>query len=152
MTNSWLEIFLLEEAPEEGTDPSGSTFIGLNTWTGCGVDAFDESLITISCLGDGKVNIAEDGTYYLIIKAGSWDGYLGTEGLTLDNIQFVANPRLEEGENILAGSDMEDASAWTVTNMGLTLTDVAFTDGVMKFTNGTASAQTNVGSMASCRC
>lgn len=145
MSNSWLEIFLMDEAPEEGVDPSGSVFIGLNTWTGCGVDPFDGSLNSISCLGDGRVNIAEDGTYYLIIKVGSWDGFLGTEGLTLDNVQFIANPRLEEGANILTGSNMDEPGLWTITNMGLTLTSVEFTGGVMKFTNGSGSVQTNVG-------
>lgn len=145
MVNSWLEVLLLNEVPEEGTDPSGSAFIGLNTWAGCGVDPFDDELTSISCIGDGIVNIAEDGTYYLFIKTGSWDGYLGAEGLTIDDIQLIAQPRLIEGDNILTGSSMDDASVWTITNVGLALTSVEFTDGVMKFSNGTGSAQTNVG-------
>jgi hypothetical protein len=91
------------------------------------------------------VNIATDGTYYLVIKTGSWDGNLGENGLWLDDIQFVAQPRLLEGDNILEGSDMENPAAWTVTDMGMALTDVEFTDGVMKFSNGTSSVQTNVG-------
>lgn len=144
MSNSWLEIFLLKEAPEEGVDPSGAVIAGLNTWTGCGVEPFEGALTSISCLGDGSVNIAEDGTYYLVFKVGSWDGTLGTEGLTIDNVQFIAQPRLVEGANILQGSGMEDESAWNITDMGLALTDVDFVDGVMKFTNGNP-AQTNVG-------
>ncbi|GAB3340465.1 hypothetical protein GCM10027429_27980 [Marivirga atlantica] len=145
MTNSWLEVILLQDEPEEGSDPSGDVFTGLNTWTGCGNDAFDTTLGELSCLGDGKVNIATDGTYYLVIKTGSWDGNLGENGLWLDDIQFVAQPRLLEGDNILEGSDMENPAAWTVTDMGMALTDVEFTDGVMKFSNGTSSVQTNVG-------
>lgn len=145
MTNSWMEVILIEEEPAEGSDPSGDVFVGLNTWTGCGNDAFDTNLLEISCLGDGRINVATDGTYYLVIKIGSWDGYLGDGGLIVDDIEFIAQPRLTEGDNILTGSDMETPGAWTITNMGLALTDVEFTNGVMKFSNGTASAQTNVG-------
>lgn len=147
MTNSWMEVILLEEAPEEGSDPTGTVFSGLNTWTGCGITAFESALSDISCLGDGKVNIAEDGTYYIVIKVGSWGGYLGNGGVTIDNIEFVAQERLTEGENILAGSDMETPDDWKIAKMGadVTLTTLEFTDGVMKFTNGTTSAQTNIG-------
>ncbi|GAA5043383.1 hypothetical protein GCM10011506_46570 [Marivirga lumbricoides] len=145
MTNSWVEVILLDEAPEEGSDPSGTAFTGLHTWTGCGSTAFESALSDISCLGDGKVNIAEDGTYYIVIKVGSWDGYLGDGGVTIDNIEFVAQERLTEGDNILEGSDMETPAAWNIANMGATLTTLEFTDGVMKFTNGTTSVQTNIG-------
>ena len=145
MTNSWMEVILLEEEPEEGADPSGNVFSGLNTWTGCGNEAFESTLSEMSCLGDGKVNVATDGTYYLVIKAGSWDGNLGTGGITIDNIEFIAQTRLSEGENIVTGSDMETPSVWNIANMGATLTDLEFTNGVMKFTNGTESAQTNIG-------
>ncbi|MBK6264339.1 PKD domain-containing protein [Marivirga sp. S37H4] len=145
MMNSWMEVILLDEAPEEGIDPQGSVFTGLNTWTGCGTDAFDNALSELSCLGDGNVNIAEDGEYYLVIKIGSWDGYLGTEGLILDNVEFIAQERLTEGANILSGSSMDDASLWTITDMGMALTDVEIADGVMNFSNGTESTQTNVG-------
>ncbi len=145
MTNSWMEVILLEEEPEEGSDPSGTVFTGLNTWTGCGNESFESTLLEMSCLGDGKVNVATDGTYYIVIKVGSWDGHLGNGGITIDNIEFIAQTRLSEGDNIVAGSDMETPSAWNVANMGATLTTLEFTDGVMKFTNGTVSAQTNIG-------
>jgi hypothetical protein len=145
MNNSWMEVILINEEPEEGSDPSGDVFTGLNTWTGCGVDAFEGKLSDLSCLGDGKVNVATDGTYYLVIKVGSWDGSLGNGGITIDDVEFIAQPRLTEGANILEGSDMENPDAWNIANMGATLTDLEFTDGAMKFTNGTVSAQTNIG-------
>lgn len=145
MMNSWMEVILLEEQPEEGVDPQGNIFVGLNTWTGCGNEAFDDTLSNLSCLGDGNVNIAEDGTYYLVIKVGSWDGHLGADGLTMDNLEFIAQPRLTEGANILAGSSMEDESAWTISDMGMALTDVEIAEGVMNFSNGSESTQTNVG-------
>ncbi|MFH6985002.1 PKD domain-containing protein [Marinoscillum luteum] len=147
MTNSWVEVLLLDEEPQEGVDPSATPIAGLNTWTGCGGDAFDGKLPAISCIGDGKVSVAEDGTYYLLIKVGSWDGNLGTTGLILDDVVLVGldTTPLVEGDNILVGSNMEDENVWTVTNVGLTLTTVEFVDGVMKFTNGSEPAQTNVG-------
>ncbi|MEQ8474252.1 MAG: PKD domain-containing protein [Marinoscillum sp.] len=147
MTNSWMEVLLLNEEPVDGTDPSATPIAGLNTWTGCGGSAFEGKIPAISCIGDGKVSVTEDGTYYLFVKVGSWDGSLGTTGLVLDDMVLIGldTTPLVEGDNILSGSDMEDESAWTVTNVGLTLTTVAFSDGAMKFTNGSDPVQTNVG-------
>lgn len=147
MTNSWMEVLVLNSEPVDGSDPSGSPITGLNTWTGCGGSAFDGKIPAISCLGDGKVSVAEDGTYYLFVKVGSWDGSLGSTGLILDDMTLVGldTTPLVEGDNILTGSDMEDEGVWTVTNVGLSLTTVEFSDGVMKFTNGSEPAQTNVG-------
>lgn len=147
MTNSWMEVLLLNSEPAAGADVSGSAFVGLHTWTGCGTDAFEGKLPALSCIGDGKVSVTADGTYYLFIKIGSWDGNLGSEGLTVDDIKLIGEESivLVEGDNLVQGSDMEDESVWTVSNVGLDLTTVEFTDGVLKFTNGTESTQTNVG-------
>lgn len=145
MENSWVEVLLLTDEPVEGEDPSGNIKIGLNTWTGCGVDPASDLLTELSCRGDGKFSIAESGTYYLVIKVGSWDGFLGNGGVSIDDVSFTAGVKFQPGDNILVGSDMEDPDAWTVTNIGLPLTKVEFEEGKLKFTNGNAPTQSNVG-------
>lgn len=144
MFNSWMEVLIMDTEPVEGQDPSTGVIAGLNTWTGCGVGPFSGNLTTLSCVGDGNAVIPNSGTYYLFIKVGSWDGSLGS-GLTVDNIKLVAGATLTEGDNIVQGSTMDDAGAWTVSNVGLAPTDVNFVDGVLRFTNGTEPAQTNIG-------
>lgn len=144
MVNSWLEVLILAEEPVEGVDPSGNVISGLNTWAGCGVNAFDGNLTSLSCIGDGVASIPASGTYFLFLKTGSWDGTLG-DGLTIDDIKLIGGSVLVEGDNILAGSDMEDPSAWTVINVGLAPTGVDFADGVLRFSNGTDAVQTNIG-------
>jgi len=83
MVNSWMEVMILDAEPQEGVDPSSTVISGLNTWAGCGVDAFSGNLTSLSCAGDGTVSVSTSGTYYLFIKVGSWDGNLGS-GLTVD--------------------------------------------------------------------
>ncbi|MDA7502311.1 hypothetical protein N8482_03455, partial [Chitinophagales bacterium] len=59
----------------------------LNTWDGCGAEAFDGPLTALSCSnggGDGSFEFSEDGTAYFVIRSGG--AGLGTEGITVDNI------------------------------------------------------------------
>lgn len=94
MSNAWFEVYILDEEPQDGVDyGDGDAFAtklaGLHTWTGCGVDPFDGKLPDLSCIGNGQIDIEDDGTYYLFMKAGSWDGSLGVDGLTLDDVKFA---------------------------------------------------------------
>jgi hypothetical protein len=90
-TNSWFEIFLGKTVPADGTDYSDGKQKALSTWDGCATSAFEGDIFEVGCAGDGTgtVTVTESGTYYLVIKGGSWDGNLGTEGVLLDNVVLV---------------------------------------------------------------
>jgi hypothetical protein len=71
-------------------------YTGLNTWDGCATSAFDGNLATLGCQGgapgngqNGAISFSETGTIYVVFKGGSWDGNLGTDGITLDNVTLV---------------------------------------------------------------
>lgn len=92
MSNSWFEVYIMDTEPQDGIDygdAEATKLAGLHTWTGCGVDPFDGKLPELSCIGNGQIDIENDGTYYLFMKAGSWDGSLGTDGLTLDDVKLA---------------------------------------------------------------
>ncbi|HKI44577.1 MAG TPA: PKD domain-containing protein [Balneolales bacterium] len=92
-TNSWFEVYIGTTVPTQGSDYSDSKYVSLNTWAGCGINAFDGDLATIGCSGDGTgaggiITFATTGTYYLVIKSGSSGGTLGNGGITLENISL----------------------------------------------------------------
>ncbi|HYG20795.1 MAG TPA: PKD domain-containing protein [Ohtaekwangia sp.] len=95
-TQSWMEVFITPETPTDGSDYGNGAYMytGLNTWAGCGTSAFAGDLATLGCNDgagtgqNGSVTFDESGTINLIIKVGSWDGNLGTSGITLDDVKL----------------------------------------------------------------
>jgi hypothetical protein len=93
-TNSWFEVYFSTTVPKQGSDYSGTKYIGLSTWDGCGAVPFDGNLAEIGCSGSGKgergsMMFNTSDSIYLVIKAGSSDGgNLGT-GITLDDVKFM---------------------------------------------------------------
>jgi hypothetical protein len=92
-TNSWLEVYAEKTAPAQGKDYTGTKFIGLSTWDGCGGTPFDGHIAEIGCTGSGKgkggvMSFNSSDSIYIVIKAGSSGGTLGT-GITLDDIKFL---------------------------------------------------------------
>ncbi|QEH42218.1 PKD domain-containing protein [Chitinophaga sp. XS-30] len=93
--DTWFEVVFGTAAPEQGKDYSGTKFIAMNTWSGCGNAPFDGEFAVIACDGDGKgkdgkIKFDKDGTVYMVIKGGSTNnGTLGPDGITLDNIRFL---------------------------------------------------------------
>ncbi|SDG60881.1 cupredoxin domain-containing protein [Chitinophaga filiformis] len=93
-TNSWFEVYIDAAVPKQGSDYSGNKFISLNTWSGCGTVAFDNDLAKIGCDGTGKdkngiMTFTKAGDIYIVIKAGSSGGTLGTGGITIDDVKFL---------------------------------------------------------------
>ncbi|MVT12040.1 hypothetical protein [Chitinophaga tropicalis] len=93
-TNSWFEVYFGATAPKQGSDYSGTKFVSLNTWTGCGKIPFDGNLNEIGCDGAGTgqsgiMKFNTTGTIYMVIKAGSAGGTLGAGGISLDNVKFL---------------------------------------------------------------
>jgi hypothetical protein len=96
-TNTWFEIYFGTKAPVQGSDYSGTgvtKYVAMNTWSGCGSIPFDGNIAEIGCDGDGKGKggsmtfSGSDTTVYLVIKAGSSGGNMGT-GISLDNVKFM---------------------------------------------------------------
>lgn len=93
-TNSWFEVVFGTTAPVQGADYSGTKWNSMNTWSGCGLLPFNGDLAEIGCDGDGKgkggkMKFTATGKVYMVIKAGSSGGTLGTDGIEIDDIKFL---------------------------------------------------------------
>lgn len=93
-TNSWIEVYLGTSAPVQGNDYSDTKINSLNTWSGCGGSTFNGNISDIGCSGTlvgagGKIKFAASGTVYVLLKAGSSGGTLGTGGITVSNIALT---------------------------------------------------------------
>ena len=145
--NSWLEVLFGTVEPVANSDYSDGLYTGLNTWDGCAKNIFNGNLATLGCKANaagtnkgGVVTFANSGTICLVFKGGSWDGTLGTDGITLDDVKLQEM----DVENMIDGGDMSDATKWNVTKTDMTETTTEFADGALKFSNGTGPSQTNV--------
>ena len=91
-TDTWFEVYFGTQVPVQNSDySSGGTYIGLNTWGGCGNTAFNGNIATIGCSGslvgqNGVVKFSQGGTVYLLIKTGGAN--LGTSGISIDNVEL----------------------------------------------------------------
>ncbi len=82
-SNTWFEVIIGTSAPVQGSDYSANKFLSLNTWAGCGKVPFDGDINDIGCDGSGTgkggiIKFDAAGTIYIVIKAGSGGGTLGT--------------------------------------------------------------------------
>lgn len=89
--NTWFEVYVAAKVPVQGQDytddPAGIKRISLNTWSGCGNAPFNNLLSLLSCSGSGAtVRFPTAGVVYVVIKSGGEN--LGTEGITINNIDF----------------------------------------------------------------
>lgn len=86
LTDSWFEVYAGRAEPTPNEDyTDGGIRMGLNTWEGCGNEAFSGLLTTLACTGsDGTFAFPTAGTVYLVIRGGGVD--YGSEGVTIDNI------------------------------------------------------------------
>ena len=93
-TNTWFEVYLGTTVPVAGSDYSDNKFIALNTWSGCALSAFNDDISSYGCDGSGKgkngsVTFDNSGTIYVVLKVGSWDGNLGSTGITIANVRLA---------------------------------------------------------------
>lgn len=146
-SNTWFQVYMSNVAPTNESDYNEGMYTGLNTWDGCGATAFNGNLSELGCQGGapgngkgGMVSFNTSGTIYIVFKGGSWDGSLGVDGITLDDV------KLQEADvdNLIVGGDMSAAEAWNIFKADMTQTTTEFVDGGLKFSNGVGSAQTNV--------
>ncbi|MFD2825007.1 hypothetical protein ACFSYG_00860 [Leeuwenhoekiella polynyae] len=87
-TETWFEVYVSPTPPVQNQDYSADgTRIALNTWAGCGNNAFDGKLSKISCAGSGNsMSFEQSGTVYVVIKSGGKN--LGSTGISVSNVEF----------------------------------------------------------------
>jgi hypothetical protein len=89
-SNTWVEFYFGTTAPTQGKDYTDTKLWSLNTYAGCGKSAFNGDVVSIGCSGSGAKNgqmtFSNNETIYVVIKAGSYLGSLGTGGVTVSNI------------------------------------------------------------------
>ncbi|MDT0677581.1 PKD domain-containing protein [Autumnicola musiva] len=92
MNQAWLEFHFSNEEPE-GDDYAENNLWSLNAYAECGIDPFEGDIVDLSCSGDGAADgiftFEEGGTAYIVIKSGSYEGYLGPEGITISNVSLM---------------------------------------------------------------
>ena len=90
IVQSWVEFYIGATAPTQGSDYGDTKLYSLNWWSGCGINAYSGDIVKIGCSGSGStsgtVTFAHSGTYYVVIKAGSAGGTLGSGGVTISDI------------------------------------------------------------------
>lgn len=83
----------------QGIHPKNSKVAGINFWIdGGGVESFDGNILDEGIATDpeglaskaagenstnGRITFPTSGTYYLLLKAGSWEGSMGPQGVTI---------------------------------------------------------------------
>ena len=93
-TNTWIEFYLGMTVPTQGSDYTDNKYNSMNTWAGCGIATFSGSINDIGCSGTGQgqggaITFAKSGTVYVVIKAGSSGGTVGTGGVTVSSITLA---------------------------------------------------------------
>ena len=87
---SWVEFYIGATVPTQGSDYTDNKIYSLNWWAGCGRNAFNGDVVSIGCSGSGPstgtITFPTSGTYYVVIKAGSAGGNLGSGGVTVTDI------------------------------------------------------------------
>jgi hypothetical protein len=90
INQSWVEFYIGATVPTQGSDYTDNKIYSLNWWAGCGKTSFDGNVVSIGCSGSGPgsgtITFPTSGTYYVVIKAGSAGGTLGTGGVTVADI------------------------------------------------------------------
>ncbi len=96
MSSAWFEIMFGTTQPTNGSDYTTGKYIALLPDNGCGTSPFSGNIAEIGC-GDsnysgvgqnGLISFAKAQTIYFVIKAGTWDGTFGSNGISVDNISL----------------------------------------------------------------
>lgn len=98
--DSWIQFMIGIDEPVDGetywTDNfEAIDFLAMYSFEGdnvCGDEPFNGNIVDIACGGDyldenGLITFEEGGTYYFVIKAGSWEGTLG-DGVTVTDVSM----------------------------------------------------------------
>jgi len=87
LVNTWFEVYVLNTAPVDGQDISGTIYRNINTWDGCGTSKFGGKVSSIGCNSSkngGIYTATTTGTVYLEIKCGG----ATVNSLSVDKVEF----------------------------------------------------------------
>jgi hypothetical protein len=94
--NTWVEFYFGTTVPSQGSDYTDNKLWSLNTYSGCGGGPESGNIVTLNCAGsgasNGQITFPSNETIYFLIKAGSYDGNLGTGGVIVSNVELGREP------------------------------------------------------------
>ncbi len=95
-TQTWVEFYFGTTVPTQGSDYTDNKLWSLNTYSGCGGGPESGNIVMLNCAGSGASNgqivFPSNETIYFAIKAGSYQGTLGTGGVTVTNVELGREP------------------------------------------------------------
>jgi hypothetical protein len=96
-TNTWVEFYFGTSVPTQGSDYTDNKLWSLNTYSGCGSGPETGNIVQLNCAGSGastgQITFPQNETIYFMIKAGSYQGTLGTGGVTVSNVVLDMPPQ-----------------------------------------------------------
>ena len=96
-TNTWVEFYFGTSVPTQGSDYTDNKLWSLNTYAGCGSGPETGNIVQLNCAGSGastgQITFPQNETIYFMIKAGSYQGTLGTGGVTVSNVVLDMPPQ-----------------------------------------------------------
>jgi hypothetical protein len=96
-SGTWVEFYFGTTTPTQGSDYTDNKLWSLNTFSGCGTGAESGNVVTLNCVGSGastgQITFPQDETIYVVIKAGSYQGTLGTGGVTVSDVVLDMPPQ-----------------------------------------------------------
>ncbi len=96
-TNTWVEFYFGSSVPTQGSDYTDNKLWSLNTYSGCGSGPETGNIVQLNCAGSGastgQITFPQNETIYFLIKAGSYQGTLGTGGVTVSNVVLDMPPQ-----------------------------------------------------------
>jgi hypothetical protein len=95
--NTWVEFYFGTSVPTQGSDYTDNKLWSLNTYSGCGSGPETGNIVQLNCAGSGastgQITFPQNETIYFMIKAGSYQGTLGTGGVTVSNVVLDMPPQ-----------------------------------------------------------
>ena len=96
-SGTWVEFYFGTTTPTQGSDYTDNKLWSLNTFSGCGTGPETGNIVQLNCAGSGattgQITFPQDETIYFVIKAGSYQGTLGTGGVTVSDVVLDMPPQ-----------------------------------------------------------
>jgi hypothetical protein len=95
-SGTWVEFYFGTTVPKVGSDYTDNKLWSLNTFSNCGTGPESGNIVNLNCAGSGASNgeivFPNSETIYVVIKAGSYNGSLGTGGVSVTNVSLATAP------------------------------------------------------------
>jgi hypothetical protein len=95
-SGTWVEFYFGTTVPSVGSDYTDNKLWSLNTFSNCGTGPESGDIVNLNCAGSGAssgvIVFPTSETIYVVIKAGSYNGSLGTGGVSVTNVSLGTAP------------------------------------------------------------